>query len=230
MIEEPPLLTLRAKHRRNRPTEAQIAAFRDVPTGFVVDAMDGVGALDYRIKPLPGLPDRFFGPALTCDSGPASVLALLCAASEVVPGDVIVNATGPWLGCASFGDRVCGMARNAGAVGLVTDGLGRDLAGMQQMGLPVFCQGLVPNSPHSKGPGSIGLPVTLAGHPVDTGDMIVADPDGVVVVPFAQLDAVIARLDDIRELEAALDAQVADGLVIRPKEAAIMASDKLREV
>ena len=54
MIEEPKQLTLRAKFPR--PTAAQIAAFKDVPTGFVCDVMDGVGGMETAISPLVDAP------------------------------------------------------------------------------------------------------------------------------------------------------------------------------
>lgn len=230
MIEEPPLLTVAARSNRNRPTAGQIAAFENTPTGFVVDAMDGVGALSHRIKPLPGLLAKLCGPALTCDCGPADLLAMLAAMPEIAPGDVLVCATGAWTGCAALGDRVCGMARNNGAVGIVTDGMARDLVGIQGVALPVYCAGLHPNSPHGKGPGSVGLPVSIAGHPVASGDMIVADADGVVVVPFALIDTVIERLKTIRTLETDLDAEVAKGLTVPDAIRDLLATDAVRWV
>ena len=226
MIEEPPLLRVARAENRNRPTEAQIAAFRGVPTGFVTDAMDGAGAMPAEIKPLPGLPFRVAGPALTCYSGPEDILGLLAALTEIRPGDVVVNATGGWRGCAAVGDRVCGMARNAGAAAIVTDGMARDLEGIQAMGLPMFCAGITPNSPFGKGPGTVGLPVVVGGHPVASGDMIVADRDGVVVVPFARIDTVVARLDEIRALETELDAKVSDGQVCPQWVRDLLASDE----
>ena len=68
MIEDPPLLKI--KQTRNRPTDAQIKAFKDVPTGFVVDAMYGRGALSKDIYPVAGLPasESVAGPALTADN------------------------------------------------------------------------------------------------------------------------------------------------------------------
>jgi len=107
---------------------------------------------------------------------------------------------------------VAGMLRNAGAAGFVTDGPVRDYAGLVAAGLPIWCTGLTPASPYSKGPGRVGFPVQIGGQEVETGDMIVADRDGVVVVPFERIDAVIAALARIRELEAELDARVAAGL------------------
>lgn len=212
MIEEPPLLTIKGAASRKRPTPAQIAGFADVPTGFLCDAMEGQGALPFEIKNLPGLPDRMVGPALTCHSGPEDIMGLMAALTELQKGDVLVNATGSWRGCAAMGDRVSGMARNGGAVGTVTDGLARDLAGIQDVGLPLYCAGLHPNSPFGKGPGTVGMPVLIAGHPVDSGDMVIADQDGVVVVPFARIDEVLERLETVRTLEAELDAKVEQGL------------------
>ena len=110
------------------------------------------------------------------------------------------------------GDLVLGMARNCGAVGFVTDGCVRDLPGIRMVGLPCYCIGVTPNSPARSGPGTVGFPVTIAGHPVASGDVIVADQDGVVVVPQARLAEVIARLPAIRKAEGAMDQAVRDGL------------------
>jgi len=211
MIEEPSQLTIVRPAARKRPTPQQIEAFADLPTGFVVDAMDGRGAMEKGIKPVPGLPQRLCGPALTCDNQPGDVMALLAAPSQAQPGDVIVNAVAGWQGCAALGDRICGMARNAGAAGIVTDGPARDLAGIQAAGLPLFCTGLTPNSPVTSGPGAIGLPIVAGGLHIETGDMIIADEDGVVVVPFARIDQVLARVVQVKALEEALDARVAQG-------------------
>ncbi|WP_417720903.1 RraA family protein [Salipiger sp.] len=226
MIEEPPLLTV-TKDRR-RPTEAQIAAFRGVPTGFVCDAMDGSGALDAAISPIGDGRDIdcvVAGPALTADNRPSDLLATLAALHYITPGDVLVGGASGHQGCAAAGDRVMGMLKNRGGAGFVTDGPLRDYAGIVKVGLPAWCTGLTPNSPFAKGPGSVGGEVTLGGRLVRTGDMIVADRDGVVVVPFERIDAVIARLAHVSELEHALDADVEKGFC-DPLEITEMIADK----
>jgi 4-hydroxy-4-methyl-2-oxoglutarate aldolase len=209
MIEEAPSI-----QRRDvvRPAAALVDALRGTPTGFVVDALGGSGALDYRIKPAIADQAGFCGVALTCDAGPADNLALIAALESVQPGDVIACATGGYTGCAVTGDLVLGMARNSGAVGFVTDGCVRDLPGIRAVGLPCYSVGVTPNSPARSGPGTVGFPVTIAGHPVASGDVIVADLDGVVVVPQARLDEVVARLPAIRSAEAAMDQAVREGL------------------
>jgi len=91
MIEEPKLLTI-AKDM-HQPTAKQIAAFQDMPTSFVVDAMFGSGQMDAAIKPLAGMEDlRIAGPALTIDNGPGDILALLGGLKFIEAGAVIVNS------------------------------------------------------------------------------------------------------------------------------------------
>jgi len=195
-----------------RPAAPLVDALRGTPTGFIVDALGGSGALDYRIKPAIADQAAFCGVALTCDAGPADNLALVAALQWVQPGDVIVAATGNYAGCAVTGDLVLGMARNCGAAGFVTDGCVRDLPGIRMVGLPCYCIGVTPNSPARSGPGTVGFPITVAGHPVASGDVVVADQDGVVVVPQARLAEVVARLPAIRKAEGEMDQAVRDGL------------------
>ena len=104
-----------------------------------------------------------------------------------------------------------GMAKNKGVVALVTDGVVRDLEGLNAVGIPVFARGLTPNSPHKDGPGEIGTPISLGGVVIEAGDVLVGDVDGVVVVRRESLDAVIAALDGVKAKEAAMDSQVRAG-------------------
>lgn len=230
MIEEPPLLTINSS--RNRPTARQIDALKDVPTGFLTDAMNGRGAMDYRIRPLsPGvLPSNMCGPALTCHCGPEDILAILGGLDELEPGDVMVVATGNWTLSAVTGDRVMGMLKNSGGAGFVTDGLVRDVVGIEAVGLPLMCAGLSPNSPYAKGPGEIGFPVQLGGTTVSSGDLIVSDRDGVVVVPYEKLDAVIDDVAKIQVLEQELDDDVANGLKIPEAIKQLMQSEQVKRI
>ena len=123
MIEEPLPLVFAAS--QERPPSDVVERFRGAPTSFIVDAMNGTGALDWRIKPLVGR--SLVGVALTCDCGPIDNLAFLAALAECRPGDVLVVATGGYVGAAVTGDLLLGVARNRGAAGFVTDGLVRDL-------------------------------------------------------------------------------------------------------
>ena len=212
MIDDPPLLQV----RRNfpRPAVSDLAALAGQQTGYITDALGGRGALDHRIKPLAPLARTLVGTALTCHCGPADNLALFGALYAARPGDILMVATDGFPGTAVTGDLVMGMARNRGIAGLVTDGMVRDVAGILAAGVPVFCAGITPNSPARNGPGQVGLPVVMGGVSVESGDIIVADNDGVVVVSRMAVAAVLERLPGIRAAEAAFEAQVKAGLEV----------------
>ncbi|CTQ52518.1 4-hydroxy-2-oxoglutarate aldolase [Roseibium album] len=227
MIEPLPSLTITNTFRR--PTEKQISAFQGVATGFVVDALLGGGALAPSIQPIGGGRDLHCataGPALTADCGAADVLASFAALKFIRAGDVVVAAFAGHTGCAAAGDRLVGMMKNNDAAGFVTDGPVRDYEGIVQVGLPVWCTGLTPASPHMTGPGSVGFPIQIGGQEIETGDMIVADRDGVVVVPFERIDEVIKSLAHINQLEKSLDAEVAQGLQVPDWVEAFLKSEK----
>ena len=168
MIKDPPLLRIRRGF--TRPTEALLAGFAGIPTGYLVDAMNGSGCLDYRIKPLVGRKTVMVGTAVTCQAGPSDNLALFGALHAARKGDVLVAATDAYMGAAITGDLLLGMARNRGVAGFVTDGLVRDLVGILDVDIPVYCAGLTANSPARNGPGTVGMPVVLGGVRVESGD------------------------------------------------------------
>ncbi len=225
MIEEPKTLTIKRPARR--PSAEQIAAFQGIPTGFVVDAMFGAGSLSTTITPVDGGATQVAGPALTVDNRPSDILALLASLAFIQTGDIVVNGFAGFQGCAAAGDRVSGMMKNCGAAGFVTDGPMRDLAGIKEVGLPAWCTGLNPGSPYSTGPGKVGLPVQIGGQNVETGDMIVADRDGVVVVPFDRIPEVVLQLDTVKTLEVELDAKVAEGLSVPDDIRALVDGDQV---
>ena len=230
MIENPPLIQIKKKSSRKRPSEKQINGFRNIPTGFICDALNGYAALDPSIKPLsiPGKKvKQIVGPALTVFSGAADVLGMAIALSEIEPGDIVVNGVSGFQGTAAVGDRIAGMIKNNGGVGLVTDGPMRDLDGIIETGLDCFCTGLNPNSPFNSGPAKIGFPMNIGGTTVSSGDIIVADSDGVTVVPFDKIDEVLKRLDRIIEVESAMDKEVSEGLKISQKALDYLKSDQV---
>lgn len=209
MIENPPLLTIHRGHPR--PDPALIGAFRGALTSHLVDAMEGRGAVDWRIKPLDPANAGFAGPALTAHSSPADVFGMIGAALEAEPGDVIMCANEGYTGTAVIGDLAAGILRNKGVAAFVTDGLARDRAGIVTTGLPLFARGISPNSPASSGPGQVGAPVVLGGVPVSSGDIVVGDADGVVVIPLAKAQAVLERLQAVRAAEKSAEAAVKAG-------------------
>jgi 4-hydroxy-4-methyl-2-oxoglutarate aldolase len=205
MIGEPVALTIRRHFER--PPARLLRAFRGAPTGFVTDAFNGQGCLDYRIKPIaPTM--TLCGPALTCYCSPTDNLAAMAALDFAKKGDVIVIAAKNDETAAVIGDRWALWAKKVGVAGIVCDGLVRDVIGLLDVDIPVFARGLSPNSGFKHGPGEINTRVSCGGIAVDPGDIVVGDGDGVVVVPRGEAEHVAARLAEVRKKEAALDAAV----------------------
>jgi len=219
MLGDPPVVTL--KRQIERPHAAQIEALKGVPTGFVVDLMMGQGAVDQRIKPL--WPDSAFtAPVLTADCGPRDNLGLLVALEVALP------ATGGFEETAILGDHVAAMAKNKGITAFVTDGLARDVDGLIEVGFPVYCAGVSPNSPYKNGPCEVGTSVTLGGVAIRSGDLMVGDRDGVVVIPKDKIDDVIKGLPDVHAKEEEMGKLIKDGLSVPDFVKDLLASDKTR--
>ena len=226
MIEDPPLLQIRRNFAR--PDAAMIARFVGVPTEHLVDAMDGRGALDFMVKPIDSNRASFAGSAVTCLCAPGDNLAIVAALALLQHGDVIVAATDSHASLAVVGRRITAMARNRGAVAVVTDGLARDTAGIRQNGVPVFCRGVTPNSATASGPGTVGQPVVIGGVAVSSGDIVVGDVDGVVVIPSWRIDDVLIRLGAVRAREADLAEKLAAGLGVPRRVTELLASPRVR--
>ncbi|MFN0156071.1 MAG: RraA family protein [Gaiella sp.] len=230
MLEQPPLLTVRRSF--SRPDPATVARFARAESAQVSDAMAGGGALDHRVQALSAIPftGAIAGPALTCETGPADVLAAVAALDVAQHGDVLVIATGGWTGTASIGDLFAGMAANIGIAAIVTDGAVRDVAGLARAGVPVFAAGLTPASPAANGPGTVGLPAVVGGQPVAAGDIVVCDATGVVVVPQGRIGATLASLERVLEQEAAEGALVAAGQTVPASMLELLGTDRVRYV
>lgn len=208
MAAQPAALTIRRNFPRT-PAD-QVAAFDNVQTGYVVDARGRRGALDHHIRPLTRNV-RFCGIAVTVQTRPRDNLACWAALEVCRPGDVVVIACNDYEEASVVGDVYIAMARNNGVVACITDGMVRDIAGIDETGLPVFARGLTPNSPFKDGPGEIGLAVAIGGVIVRSGDVIVGDQDGVVIVPREEVADTLHALDAVRAKEATMESGVKGG-------------------
>jgi regulator of RNase E activity RraA len=228
VLDNPPMLTIHRGHRR--PDRALLDRFRGAQTSHLVDAMDGRGAMDWRIKPLDPANAVFVGPALTAFAYPADVVGVQGALGEAQAGDVVVVANDGYMGAAVLGDLVAGMLKNKGVAAFVTEGPARDKAGITATGLPVFAGGVVPTSPATNGPGVVGAPVVCGGLAVRSGDIVVGDADGVVVVPAERAEAVLKALVAVHAAEAKAVAAVEAGATESEKVRRLMAGATVVQV
>ncbi len=226
-MAEPAQLTIRRDFPR--PTAEEIAPFLKAPTGWVVDAQARRGALPHWIRPL-SQKNRFVGTALTVRTRPVDNLAPYAALKFAKPGDVLVVAVDGVTTASVIGDILLGMAKNAGIVASVTDGVVRDIEGINQVGIPMFAQALSPNSPMKDGPGEVGGIVSLGGVMIGPGDLLVGDIDGVVVVPRQNIQAVGAELKAIADKEGKMEALVKGGATYPAWLDDVLKSDRIRYV
>ena len=114
-----------------------------------------------------------------------------------------------------IGDLIGEYVRVRGVVGAVIDGAVRDAEALGAQGLAVFARAVTPAGPFKNGPGIIGRPVACGGVVVDPGDLVVADADGVAIVPLERLERTADAVEAIVAHEATLRAQILAGTMAR---------------
>ena len=185
-------------------------AWRDVPTAIVSDELNRFGTIGHGIAPV--RPDAaFVGEALTVRVKAGDNAALHYAAAEIWPGAALICDAGGYVETAVWGGILHGAATKRGAVGVVIDGAIRDVAELRRSPLPAYARGVVPQGPHKGWGGEVNGPIQCGGCPVMPGDLVIGDADGVVVVPRAAIDGLLAKCRARMAMEAAVEAGIDEG-------------------
>lgn len=130
---------------------------------------------------------RISGAAVTSYNFPGDNLMIHVALNVAQRGQILVLANGGGNQGALWGDVACTFADKKGIAGVVADGPVRDIDALREMNFPVWATVISPSHPEKRGPGSVNVPVVVDGVLVEPGDVIVADGDGVLVIPQAHL-------------------------------------------
>jgi RraA family protein len=150
------------------------------------------------------------GPAFTVRARAGDNLMLHRAIDLAAPGDVIVCDGAGELGIALTGELMMGHAARRGIAAVILDGAVRDITALGSLPMGIWARGATPSGPYKDGPGEIGYPVSCGGLVVMPGDLVMADEDGVVVIPREDVEAVIvaAEAHNAKEIKAqeAIDA------------------------
>src|SRR5436309_2038699 len=195
-----------------RPPAELVRQFAAFPTPDISDLLNRLYAVDPGIRLMTDPGHRICAPACTVKVFPGDNLMVHKSLDVIEPGDVIIVDAGRSQMNAVLGDLISTKARHRGAAGFVIDGLVRDLPTIQGLGdFPVFARGTTPIGPLHRGPGEINHPICAGGIVVHPGDLIVGDPNGVVVVPREIASELLGRLIDRAAAEAAYNAGVARG-------------------
>jgi 3-hexulose-6-phosphate synthase/6-phospho-3-hexuloisomerase len=174
-------------------------AFGRVSTCNISDAYHKQGVIRGLVPHIePGT--RMVGRALTVQTANGDWAKTVEAIDRASDGDVIVIDVGG-APVAVWGELASESARVMGVRGVVIDGAIRDIDDIKAMKFPAFSRSVVPNAGEPKGYGGIGLEVTIGGQAVRTGDWIIGDENGLIVVPKERAVEVANRSLDVRERE-----------------------------
>lgn len=170
----------------------------------------GAHALPPRLRPVwPGA--SVAGPAFPVRCRPGDNLAIHVGVAEAPEGSVLVATTVPVAELGYWGEVLTRGALARGLTGLVIDGCVRDTAALAELRFPAFSAGVALPGASKSGPGAVGVTIDLVGVAVHPFDWIVADGDGVVVVPETAIDEIVAAAGVRANRESHLFEQLATG-------------------
>ena len=166
------------------------------------EAIGRTGYLGPGIRPV-HLGSRIGGTAVTVVCWPGDNLMIHAAVEQCRFGDVLVVTTTSPCADGAFGELLATALQHRGVRGLVTTGGVRDVAELHEMGFPVFCAAVSAQGTVKATAGAVNVPVCIGGQQVVPGDAILADDDGVVVIPRPAVSGALAAAKARAEKERA---------------------------
>ncbi len=164
------------------------------------DALKKRGSVDESIKSIKQ-GSFMCGPAFTVKCCPGDMLTALKALDEISEGEVLVIDGGGITKYSLFGDLMARQAKIKKVSGVVVDGAVRDIKGIREEGLNVFCRNVATMAGTATRIGEIRVPIVCGGVVVNPGDWIVGDDDGVVVIPKDKIEETIKIAEETLKRE-----------------------------
>ncbi|MBQ9565366.1 MAG: RraA family protein [Synergistaceae bacterium] len=188
--------------KREMPDPEIMEQFKSIPASNTADVMSRNCAMNPRIR-LVSSPkaQMMVGPAYTVKCRAGDNLTLHAALNFCSAGDVLVVSNEEDNTRALMGEVMMAYLYHTKKVaGIILDGPIRDIDEIGKWDFPVYCTGTTPGGPYKEGPGEINVPIACGGITVYPGDIILADPDGVIAIP--RKDAAVI-LEDAKKFQEA---------------------------
>jgi len=183
-----------------RASRELIVEFEALSASIVSDAMNRTNAMRASIKPLIENV-HIVGSAITVKCMVGNNIMTHQAIYVAEPGDVIVVDARGHIDTSVWGGIQTLACKTRGIISVVIDGSIRDVQEIRRLRYPLFCRGVVPAGPHKGWGDSINISIQCGGVPVNPGDIIIGDDDGVVVVPREEAEKVLKRARERIEME-----------------------------
>ena len=201
---------------RTRAVGADIVRdFAALPVANVSDVMSRMTAGGSRLRPMHA-GGQLAGPALTVKARPGDNLMVHKALQMAQAGDVIVVDAGGDLTNAIIGELMLAHAEEIGLGGFVIDGAIRDSQAIRAGRLPVYAAGVTHRGPYKDGPGEVNVPIAIDGMVIQPGDLVLGDADGLLCVPYDDLDTVYRAARAKQAAEEVMMAETRKGNVRKP--------------
>ena len=192
------------------PPQSILRELLDYEVAWISDSME-LHLMDPQIRPIfAGVP-RVVGPAITVTVPPGDFVMIAAALKTARPGDVLVIDGRGDTSRAVWGEYFSTWARGLGVLGVIIDGASRDVGGIESLNFPVFARATIPRKPTINGHGEVNVPVSCGGVCVLPGDIIVADGEGIIVIPLRHLDNILKRVRVTAERERTHNGMPAGG-------------------
>jgi RraA family protein len=186
-----------------------LAAYCGVPTSIVSDNLDrwpgAVGLRPFHKS------QTLIGTAFTVRTRSGDNLAIHQALEQISPGDVLVIDGGGDESRALIGEIMMEIAIFKGAAGYVIDGAIRDVGAFATANFPCFARSAIHRGPYKFGPGEFQVPVSIGGMPVNPGDIVLGDEDGVIAMSPATAERILPNVSAQVAREAAIITSIRNG-------------------
>ena len=194
--------------KREMPDPEIMAQFKTIPASNTADVMNRSCAMNPRIHLVSSPKEQMMvGPAYTVKCRAGDNLTLHAALNLCGEGDVLVVSNEEDETRALMGEVMMAYLRYTKKIaGIILDGPIRDIDEIGKWDFPVYCTGTTPGGPYKEGPGEINVPISCGGISVNPGDIILADPDGVIVIPRQDAATI---LEDAKKFQAADEKKLA---------------------